>query len=61
MNTIKPEKKHLASDLTVGLTFALVNIPQAMAQALLANAGKLILAGLSPGSRDQLQAPGCLP
>ncbi|MBP1703741.1 MAG: putative sulfate transporter [Chloroflexi bacterium] len=36
MNTIKPEKKHLTSDLLAGLTFALVNIPQAMAHALLA-------------------------
>ena len=30
------EKKHLTSDLLAGLTFALVNIPQAMAHALLA-------------------------
>ena len=36
MNTIKPEKKHLTTDLLAGLTFALVNIPQAMAHALLA-------------------------
>jgi len=36
MNTIKPEKKNLASDLLAGLTFALVNIPQSMAHALLA-------------------------
>jgi SulP family sulfate permease len=36
MSTIRPDKKHLASDLTAGLTFALVNIPQAMAHALLA-------------------------
>jgi SulP family sulfate permease len=36
MSTIKPEKKNLASDLLAGLTFALVNIPQAMAHALLA-------------------------
>lgn len=36
MSTIKPEKKHLASDLLAGLTFALVNIPQSMAHALLA-------------------------
>ena len=36
MNTIKPEKKNLTSDLLAGLTFALVNIPQAMAHALLA-------------------------
>jgi SulP family sulfate permease len=36
MNTIKPKKKYLASDLLAGLTFALVNIPQSMAHALLA-------------------------
>jgi SulP family sulfate permease len=36
MSTLKPDRKHLASDLTAGLTFALVNIPQAMAHALLA-------------------------
>jgi len=36
MNTIKPEKKNLTSDLLAGLTFALVNIPQSMAHALLA-------------------------
>jgi SulP family sulfate permease len=33
---IKPEKKNLSSDLLAGLTFALVNIPQSMAHALLA-------------------------
>ena len=36
MNTIKPQKKQLTSDLLAGLTFALVNIPQSMAHALLA-------------------------
>jgi sulfate permease, SulP family len=36
MSTIKPKKKYLASDLLAGLTFALVNIPQSMAHALLA-------------------------
>ena len=36
MNTIKPERKHLTSDLLAGLTFSLVNIPQSMAHALLA-------------------------
>ena len=36
MNTLKPEKKHLTSNLLAGLTFALVNIPQSMAHALLA-------------------------
>jgi MFS superfamily sulfate permease-like transporter len=29
MITLKPEKKFLTSDLMAGLTFALVNIPQA--------------------------------
>jgi sulfate permease, SulP family len=36
MDTIKPEKKNLSADLLAGLTFALVNIPQSMAHALLA-------------------------
>ncbi len=36
MKSLKPEKKHLTSDLLAGLTFALVNIPQAMAHAMLA-------------------------
>jgi SulP family sulfate permease len=35
-NIHKPEKKYLTSDLLAGLTFALVNIPQSMAHALLA-------------------------
>jgi sulfate permease, SulP family len=37
MITIKPKKKYLTSDLLAGLTFALVNIPQSMAHALLAS------------------------
>lgn len=32
---VKPEKANLTSDLLAGLTYALVNIPQSMAQALL--------------------------
>jgi sulfate permease, SulP family len=36
MNLSRPDKKNLSSDLLAGLTFALVNIPQAMAHALLA-------------------------
>jgi len=36
MNTTKPDKQVLSSDLMAGLTFALVNIPQSMAHALLA-------------------------
>jgi sulfate permease, SulP family len=33
---LKPERGHLAADLVAGLTFAVVNVPQAMAHALLA-------------------------
>jgi len=36
MDTLKPEKKQLTADLLAGLTFALVNIPQSMAHAMLA-------------------------
>jgi SulP family sulfate permease len=36
MHTITPKKKNLTSDLLAGLTFALVNIPQSMAHAMLA-------------------------
>jgi SulP family sulfate permease len=36
MNAIKPDKKNLSADLLAGLTFAMVNIPQSMAHALLA-------------------------
>src|SRR5512147_3146783 len=36
ISTIKPEKKALSADLLAGLTFALVNIPQSMAHAMLA-------------------------
>ena len=36
MHSIKPDPKHLTSDLLAGLTFALVNIPQSMAHAMLA-------------------------
>jgi SulP family sulfate permease len=36
MNALKPQKKNLTADLLAGLTFALVNIPQSMAHALLA-------------------------
>lgn len=27
---LKPERRHLASDLIAGLTFAFINVPQAM-------------------------------
>lgn len=33
---LRPERRHLVSDLIAGLTFAVVNVPQAMAHALLA-------------------------
>ena len=33
---LKPEPRHLSADLIAGLTFAVVNVPQAMAHALLA-------------------------
>ena len=33
---LKPERGHLASDLVAALTFAVVNVPQAMGHALLA-------------------------
>ena len=33
---LKPERSHLASDLVAALTFAVVNVPQAMGHALLA-------------------------
>lgn len=33
---LKPERRHIVSDLIAGLTFAVVNVPQAMAHALLA-------------------------
>ena len=36
METIKPRKKNLTADLLAGLTFALVNIPQSLAHAMLA-------------------------
>ena len=42
MNSIKPDKKFLTSDLLAGLTFALVNIPQAMAHALLATVNPVL-------------------
>ena len=33
---LKPERQNFTSDLIAGLTFAVVNVPQAMAHALLA-------------------------
>ena len=42
MDTYKPEKKQLTSDMMAGLTFALVNIPQSMAHALLATVNPVL-------------------
>jgi SulP family sulfate permease len=42
MDTIKPKKKNLSSDLLAGLTFALVNIPQSMAHAMLATVNPVL-------------------
>ena len=36
VNKARPDREHVVSDLIAGLTFAVVNIPQAMANALLA-------------------------
>ncbi len=36
IKTLRPERRHLTADLIAGLTFAVVNVPQAMAHALLA-------------------------
>jgi sulfate permease, SulP family len=36
VQNLKPKREHLSSDLIAGLTFAVVNVPQAMAHALLA-------------------------
>jgi SulP family sulfate permease len=40
--TLKPERRHLNSDLIAGLTFAIVNVPQAMAHALLATVNPVL-------------------
>lgn len=39
---LKPERKHLGSDLIAGLTFAVVNVPQAMAHAVLATVNPVL-------------------
>src|SRR5512137_2725528 len=36
VQNMKPKRENLSSDLIAGLTFAVVNVPQAMAHALLA-------------------------
>ena len=39
---LKPERRHLLSDSIAGLTFAVVNVPQAMAHALLATVNPML-------------------
>jgi SulP family sulfate permease len=39
---MKPERRHLASDLVAALTFAVVNVPQAMGHALLATVNPVL-------------------
>ena len=39
---LKPERRNLTADLIAGLTFAVVNVPQAMAHALLAFANPML-------------------
>ena len=39
---LRPERRHLLSDSIAGLTFAVVNVPQAMAHALLATVNPII-------------------
>jgi SulP family sulfate permease len=39
---LKPERRHITSDLIAGLTFAVVNVPQAMAHALLATVNPVL-------------------
>ena len=42
MDTIKPEKKYLTSDLLAGLTFAVANIPTSMAHAMMATVSPVL-------------------
>ena len=39
---LRPERRHLLPDLIAGLTFAVVNVPQAMAHALLATVNPML-------------------
>jgi SulP family sulfate permease len=39
---LKPERRHLNADIIAGLTFAIVNVPQAMAHALLATVNPVL-------------------
>lgn len=42
VHTLKPRRDHLAADVIAGLTFAVVNVPQAMAHALLATVNPVL-------------------
>ena len=42
VQNLKVERRHLSSDLIAGLTFAVVNVPQAMAHALLASVSPIL-------------------
>ena len=42
MQRLKPERSHLASDVVAALTFAVVNVPQAMGHALLATVNPVL-------------------
>lgn len=42
MQSLRPERSHLQSDAIAGLTFAVVNVPQAMAHALLATVNPVL-------------------
>ena len=39
---LKPERTHIVSDLIAGLTFAVVNVPQAMGHAVLATVNPVL-------------------
>ncbi|MEI2690636.1 MAG: SulP family inorganic anion transporter [Anaerolineae bacterium] len=40
--SLQPERRHLNADILAGLTFAIVNVPQAMAHALLATVNPVL-------------------
>ena len=42
MRSLRLERRNLSSDLIAGLTFAVVNAPQAMAHALLASVNPVL-------------------
>ena len=42
MQALRPERADLKADAVAGLTFAVVNVPQAMAQALLATVNPVL-------------------